>query len=114
MLSQLQDNIDEFRRLGAQVFGISVDTHYTQEVFATERGISYGMLSDFNREAMTVYGIRIEDLGGYHGVARRSIWVVDQNQKVVHADVPTERGVRPDVEAALNAVRQLDQGKGTS
>lgn len=112
MLSQLRDTYSEFRALGAEVFGISVDSHYTQEVFAEQRGLPFEMLSDFNRQAMAAYGIEMEDFNGYHGVARRSIFVVRPDGTVVHADVPTTRGVRPDVAAALAAVRRLASERG--
>ena len=107
MLAQLRDSIDEFRRHDAQVFGISVDTHYTQQVFQLERELDFDMLSDFNHEAMAAYGIEIEEFNGYRGIARRSIFVLDRDGRVVHADIPTARGVRPDVAAALEAVRGI-------
>lgn len=112
MLSQLRDNIDEFRRLNAQVFGISVDTHYTQQVFALEKELDFDLLSDFNREAMAAYGIEIEEFNGYRGIARRSIFVVGPDGKIVHSDISMGRGVRPDVGAALEAVRGLSAGEG--
>jgi|SRR5579884_4018628 len=107
MLSRLQDNIDEFRRFGAQVVGISVDPHHSQAAFARERGFSFPMLSDFNKEAMAAFDIAIENQGGYRGVDRRSIFIVRPDRTVVHADVPMERGVLPDVTAALARVRDL-------
>ncbi|HET7036298.1 MAG TPA: redoxin domain-containing protein [Thermomicrobiaceae bacterium] len=106
-MSELQDNLDEFRRAGAQVFGLSADAYHSQHAFAVQRELEFPMLSDFNKEAMTALGIKMEDSGGYHGVSRRSIFILAQDGTVAYADVPTERGVRPDVPAALAKVQQL-------
>lgn len=107
MLSELQDNLDEFRRAGAQVIGLSADAYHAQNAFAVQRDLEFPMLSDFNKEAMAAFDITMADSGGYHGVARRSIFILQPDGTVAYADVPTERGVRPDVPAAVAKAQQM-------
>jgi peroxiredoxin len=81
-------------------------------VFAEQRGFSFPLLSDFNREAMTAYGVMMDEYNGYHGVSRRAMFVVDKDGRVAHAEVVTERFVKPDPDAALSVVRALATKEG--
>ena len=104
-MSDMQDRIDEFHRLGAEVFGISADSQFAAGVWAAAEGFSFPLLSDFRREAMTAYGVKREPDDPY-SVARRALFVIDRTGKIVHADVPEGRGM-PDADAGLARVREL-------
>ena len=105
-MSSLQDRIDEFRRSGVEVYGISVDTHFAAAAWAKELGLTFPMLSDFNREGMTALGIMIDDFIGYRGVSHRAIIIVDRDRVVRYADVAPIREL-PHPDAALSAARAL-------
>lgn len=108
-MSSLQDRIDEFHRSGVEVYGLSVDTHHAAGAWAQQLGVTFPMLSDFNREAMTALGIMLDELGVYRNVANRAIIVVDRDRTVRHVDVAPLRGM-PDADAALAAVRAMAEG----
>lgn len=106
-MSQLQDRIDEFHRLGVEVYGLSVDTHFAAGAWAEDLGITFPMLSDFNREAMTTLGIQLDEFAGYRQVSNRAIFIVDRDGTLVYKDVIPQPRELPDAEAALAKVREM-------
>jgi peroxiredoxin len=55
-----------------------VDSVYSHQAFAKELGgLPFDLIGDFERKMVTDYGVRREDVVGYSGVARRTIFIVD-------------------------------------
>ena len=104
----MQDKIDEFHRYGAEAYGLTIDSHHALKEWGKSLGISYPLLSDFNREATIVLGIKNADHGGYRDVNHRAIFVIDRDGTVAYAEIPEFRGI-PDVDAALAALRELSE-----
>lgn len=79
-LHDLQDNLDQFRDLGAAVVAVSVDSRYSQRVFADREGFSYPILADFwpHGAVARLFGVFDEATGA----ARRATFCIDQNQTV--------------------------------
>jgi peroxiredoxin len=71
-------NLDEYKSLAAAVYGISVDSPFSQEGWAQANDITLPLLSDFNKETASVYDVIYEDLIGFKGVAKRAAFVVDR------------------------------------
>ncbi len=105
----MQDNIDEFHRLGAEVYGISVDSHHAQRVWAERLQLTYPLLSDLDRRVMTAYDVKMDEFGAYHGISRRALFIIDKTGKLAYQEVVTERGAIPDVDAALDALQSMQQ-----
>jgi glutaredoxin-dependent peroxiredoxin len=79
-----RDSISAFGDLKAQVYGVSVDSPFTLNHFINHEKLNFPMLSDFNREAVGVFGVKREQpLGpGLLGVANRSVFVVGRDGTV--------------------------------
>lgn len=105
----MQDNIDEFHRLGAEVYGISVDSHHSQRVWGERLELTYPLLSDLDRRVMTAYDVKMDVSGAYHDISRRSLFIIDQSQRLVYQEIITERGAIPDVDKALEVLRSLSK-----
>ena len=60
---------------GAEILGISADSHFCHQAFAESRGVSFPLLSDIHRTAMRAYGVHDEE----RNVAFRSTFVVDRD-----------------------------------
>ncbi len=105
-MSQLWDKIEEIRALGAEVYAISCDSHFAQAVWARELGVDFPFLSDWNREAITAYDVKIDELIGYREVPARAIVIVDRSGTIAYRERAPLRAL-PDVEAALAALRSL-------
>jgi peroxiredoxin len=95
-----------YRDLGAQVLGISVDSPFVNQKFAADCNATFPILSDFNKEAITAYGVLREDLIGLKGVSNRAAFVIDKDGKVVYSWVtqtPQDMPPFEEIKAALKA-----------
>lgn len=101
----LRDRRAEFDELGVQPVGISRDSPYTHIAWTQALDLNFGLLSDFNGEAVRAFGIGFE-FRGFRDVARRSAFLVDQ-EGVIRDAWAYETGEVPDVETWLAAVRAL-------
>lgn len=102
-MCSVSQGIQEYAELGATVFGISVDSPFAQEAWANKSNISIPLLSDFNKEAAKAYDVLYEDFLpgklGFHGVAKRSAFVVDKEGTIVYAESSDDPKDLPDFEA---------------
>jgi len=99
--------------LDASVVGISVDSIFVNQRFAAECNAAFPIVSDFNREVVTAYGVRDDDFFGLRGVAKRSVFVVDPEGKVAYAWVSDDADVLPDfqeIKAVVAEVRGATPG----
>lgn len=78
-LIAFSDRIEDFKKLGAEVIGISVDSQYTHLAWLdTPRseggleGLQFPLLSDINKTISNDYGILTQD-----GVALRGTFIID-------------------------------------
>ncbi len=90
------DEWDRWEALDAVVVAISVDSPFTNHRFAQETGAPFPILSDFNRDVSTAYGVRNDDYFGMRGVADRSAFVIDSDGVILHAWKEEEDGTLPD------------------
>ena len=75
----------EYEALDAAVYGISVDSPFTQEGWAQANGITLTLLSDFNKETAAAYDVLYEDLLGFKGVAKRSAFVINKDGDITYS-----------------------------
>ena len=106
-LCQVAERWPEAETLGARVLAISVDSPFVVQRFAEETGVSFPILSDFNKEAITAYDVKYEDFFGSHGVAKRSAFVVDKAGTVRYAWVTEDADVLPYFAAIREVVEAL-------
>ena len=66
--------------------GISVDSSPANRAFAKEIGVTFPLLSDFNRTVSKEYGI----LNAQRGFANRTTFVVDKQGIITHVDKDSE------------------------
>ena len=106
-LCHVGENWAEWGSLGAAVYGISIDSPFVNTRWAEDMGVPFPVLSDFNKEAATAYGVLHEELAGLRGIAKRSVFVVDRDGIVSYAWVSDDPGVLPPFDEILGAVRVL-------
>jgi peroxiredoxin len=105
-LPEFQKRLNDFRDLDTEVLGVSVDSHYANEVFARSLHVEFPLLSDFKRQAMTAYGVLNAD-AGYSG---RAVFLIDKQGRIAHMEVSSNPGdiaQIPSVERLLEALRAL-------
>ena len=102
-LPAIERLMGRIRQLGAEVLGVSVDSHYANSAFAERLGLSFPLLSDFKREVSAAYGMLIES-AGYSG---RALFVVDRDGRIAYRDISPVTAQVPDNEALLAALERL-------
>jgi peroxiredoxin len=105
-LCTFQDSLAALNGANAKVYGISVDSPFSNAAFANQNGVQFDVLSDYGRAAVQAYGIAHDDFAGMSGytAAKRSVFIVDEEGTVTYAWVAPNPGVEPDyaaVQAAL-------------
>ena len=103
-MNAFQDHLAEFDDLGVSVYGVSVDSPFSQNAFRDELDLEFDLVSDSGKEVIDTYDISMdfEDLG-VPGVAKRSVFVVDTDGTVSYAWVSDDPGVEPEYEEVLEA-----------
>jgi peroxiredoxin len=102
-LPDVQSQLDRFEALGAQVFGVSVDSHHANRAFAESLGLGFPLLSDWKHEASAAYGIYSPE----YRTSGRALFVVDREGRIAHREVsenPGDVAHVPSVERALAAL----------
>lgn len=105
-LCTMRDNFGYYDGLNAQILAISVDSPFTLAKFKEENNYQFPLLSDFNKEVSAAYGA-IYDVFvlGLKGVSKRAAFVIDEDQKVIYAEVLESAGDLPDFNAIAAAVK---------
>lgn len=106
-LCKMRDSIAGVDRGGAKVFGISVDTFFTLKAFATEQGLTFPLLSDFNKEVIQQYGVFNPDMIGLKGIAKRAVFLIDKAGTVRHREVLEDARNEPDYDKLHAALKQV-------
>lgn len=108
-LCNIRDNYSIYNELNAVVFGISVDSLFTQGKFKEEQKLNFDLLSDFNKETSTAYGSLYHDfILGMKGVSKRSAFVIDKEGKLKYAEVLEKAGDLPNFEAIKACLEKLN------
>ena len=105
-----RDSISKFNAMNAQVVGISVDSPFANKAFTAQNNLQFPLLSDYNREAVKLYGIELNNFSGLQGytAAKRSIFVLDNAGTVRYAWISDNPGVEPnydEISKALEAIK---------
>lgn len=106
----MSDRIDEFEVRGAQVLGVSVDSHFSHLAWRStprKKGgigeISYPLVSDLDKSISRNYGVLVEK----PGIALRGLFILDKLGTVRHItinDLPLGRNV-DEVLRVLDAIQ---------
>lgn len=105
-LCTMRDNFGFYEGLGAQVLGISIDSPFTLAKFKEENNYQFPLLSDFNKEVSPAYGAFYDEfVFNLKGVAKRAAFVIDENQKVIYAEVLENAGDLPNFKAIDDIVK---------
>jgi len=104
-LPGLQERLDEFKALKAQVLGISVDSRHSHKAFAEHLGLEFPLLSDYDKRICQAYGVLRAS-----GSAERALFVIDRQGVIRYAHLHPI-GEVPDTRPVLDALRKIkDEG----
>jgi glutaredoxin-dependent peroxiredoxin len=104
-LCTFRDRLSDLNRVNALVYGISIDTFFALKAFQTAQGLTFPLLSDFNKEVIRQYGVFNEDMIGLKGIAKRAVFVIDKDGIVQYAEVLDDARNEPNYEAVFAALK---------
>ena len=86
-LEDLQNKMDDFNRIGCQIFSVSTDSHFVHKAWHDHsdriKKITYLMLADPTGKLSRAFDVMIED----DGMAERGTFVVNPDGKIVAYEV---------------------------
>lgn len=103
-MCSVSEGIQKYKDLNAAVYGISVDSPFTQEKMAEVDGLQFPLLSDFNKEVAAAYDVLYEELLGFRGVAKRSAFVIDEEGTIIYSESSDDPKQLPDFDAIVAAL----------
>jgi peroxiredoxin (alkyl hydroperoxide reductase subunit C) len=101
-LPEVQEALPRFERADTVVFGVSVDSRWSNGAFARSLGIGFTLLSDFDRRTSTAYGVLLDA-----GYSARASFLVDKQGRIAWRQVSEDTGsvdAIPSLDAALAAI----------
>lgn len=104
-----RDSLGKLESLGAQVIGISVDTPFTIKAFAGQNGLTFPLLSDYNREVCRLYDVLLTDFAGLKNLtaAKRAVFVLDKEGVVRYRWISEDPRNEPHYDEVVKAVEQI-------
>lgn len=108
-LCAMRDNIAIYNNLNAQIYGISVDSLFTQDKFKKEQNLNFPLLSDFNKVASRAYDSIYEHwFNDMEGVSKRSAFVIDKEGIVRYAEVLENASDIPNFDAIQQCLKEIN------
>ena len=81
---------------------------FSHQAFATELGgLPYELIGDFERKLVTAFGVRRDDVEGYSGMAKRSVFIIDHDGVIRWAWERTREEPLPDYDRVLAEAKKV-------
>jgi glutaredoxin-dependent peroxiredoxin len=107
-LTEFRSRNDDAVANGVGIYGISVDSVFSHTAFAKELGgLPFELIGDFERKMVTDYGVRRDDVAGYSGLARRTIFIVDREGVIRWTWVTSREKPQPDYDAVVAEAKRI-------
>ncbi len=106
-LCTFRDRMAQLDRTNAIVVAISTDSPWCLREFAEKNRLNFTLLSDYNREVITRYGIYHEEIAGLRLLAKRAVLILDQNGVLRYKWVSDDPRIEPDYEKVLRETERI-------
>ena len=98
---------EQYKNLNVEVFGISVDSKFSQKAWSDANNYPVAFLSDFNKKVTEDYQILDNDFFGMVGVSKRSAFLIDKEGIIRYATSSDDPTVVPDFEIIKSELEKL-------
>lgn len=102
-----RDSIATLGAEKAQVFGISTDTFFALKAWADQQQLNFPLLSDYNKDVIRQYGVVNADMIGLKDIAKRAVFVIDQQGVVRHREILDDARNEPNYDQVRTALASL-------
>ena len=106
-LGYFNTNIAAIRKHKVKLAAISVDSPFSHAAWAKSQKLKFPLLSDFNREVSTAYGVLYDQYKIFRAFAKRAVFVIGKDQTVRYAWVTDDPHVEPDYAEVMKALATL-------
>ena len=100
---QLQAKLNEFKKLKAEVVGISSDNAQMARSTKATLGLSFDVLADPEKKTIKLYSV----LHPKEGIARPAVFIIDKKGVVRYRKIGKDAADRPKTVLLLNVLRWL-------
>jgi len=111
-ITAMSNRLDEFKKLHAEVLGVSIDSKYSHKAWiqlSPENGglgrIRYTLASDITKDVSRRYGVLIEE----EGIALRGLFIIDPEGKIRYS-VVHDLNIGRSVDETLRVLQALQSG----
>ena len=98
----LTDFMSDFDSLEAEVFGISVDSIFSNNEFSKINSIGFPLLSDINRVVTNSYGVGIDFVMPGFIAAQRSVFIINEDGKIGYCWIAENPGIEPNYQEIVD------------
>lgn len=104
----ISDSFSDFENVGAKILGISTDGTFVQRAFATDKGIKFPLLSDYNKEVIKKYDV-VQELfaHGLKNTSQRAVFLIGKDGLVKYKEITENPGVQVDFNKLKEAAKNL-------
>jgi peroxiredoxin len=95
------------REAGAEPIALAVTATFAQIAFSETLGVDFPMLSDWEGAVANAYGVQYEEWKGHSGLAKRSVFLVDEQRRIVYRWLNEDALIVPDLYEALDEIEAL-------
>lgn len=91
-MCDITSGLNAYAGMNADVIGISVDSPFAQEAWATKEKIGVRLVSDLNKATTKAYGVEFPMLAGVGDTSARAAFVIDKTGVVRYSEqTPTPK-----------------------
>ena len=102
-----RDSMAALVAANAQVLGISTDTFFALKAWGDQQRFGFPLLSDYNKAVIRSYGVVNPDMIGLKDIAKRSVFVIDRQGIVRHAEILDDARNEPNYDEVKTALAAL-------
>ena len=105
-LCQIDNMMNRFNDSDVKVVGISSDSPFALDAWATQNGITYDLISDYNLDCINAFGVSFTGLAGLpeYRSSNRAVFIADQDGTLVYSWVGEHPGMVPEYDAILKHI----------
>lgn len=104
-LCLFRDYMGQLTNLNAQIVGVDINPPSANKLLAEKQRLHFPILSDVKEEVTEAYGLKMADSTG-HPLAKRSVFVLDENGFVLYRWIPEKPADEPNYEEIKGFLKQ--------
>lgn len=103
-LSEYNNHLEEFKKRGVQLYGISISSNESQKKFHEKLALKFPLLADYDTRVTTKYGVM-----SFMGHPKRALFLIGEDGRVLYSQVEK---VAINHRSADEVLAAIDEAKG--